>query len=172
MQWQVCSKLPSFNLYPLPYFFLFANAYSGFSIFITPEHFQSKPSCGGFVYISRETFLYSDKECGEIENLILLLYDERSHYKEHPSCFPFLLLIPSSNHVPSNPFDKVALNHLVYHLIARNAYARHVYERNSFSKLRQLLHCLLSRFRNHQKSTVRITVRVCQGSFAFNVNRL
>ena len=40
-----------------------------------------------------------------------ILYGERSHYKEHPSSFSFLPLIPSSKDVPSNPFDKVALKH-------------------------------------------------------------
>ena len=86
---------PSFDLYPLPYFFLLVNAYSGFSILIAPENVQPKSSCGlCFVHVSRKTFfsgllfLHSNKECGETENLILLLYGERSH-KEHP-------ILPSS----------------------------------------------------------------------------
>ena len=86
---------PIFDLYPLPYFFLLVNAYSGFSILIAPENVQPKSSCGlCFVHVSRKTFfsgllfLHSNKECGETENLILLLYGERSH-KEHP-------ILPSS----------------------------------------------------------------------------
>ena len=86
---------PSFELYPLPYFFLLVNDYSGFSILIAPENVQPKSSCGlCFVHVSRKTFfsgllfLHSNKECGETENLILLLYGERSH-KEHP-------ILPSS----------------------------------------------------------------------------
>ena len=81
---------PSFELYPLPYFFLLVNDYSGFSILIAPENVQPKSSCGlCFVHVSRKTFfsgllfLYSNKECGETENLILLLYGKGSH-KEHP----------------------------------------------------------------------------------------
>ena len=40
-------------------------------------------SCIEKDFFSGLLFLYSNKECGETENLILLLYSERSH-KEHP----------------------------------------------------------------------------------------
>ena len=104
---------PIFDLYPLPYFFLLVNAYSGFSILIAPENVQPKSSCGlCFVHVSRKTFFRDFYFCTVTKSVVkqkiwYFSYTANDHIKNTQSASPLLLLMPLKKDDPSNTFDEV-----------------------------------------------------------------